>query len=127
RHDQFYGAIRRALDIEGLYEEAKEEITEIHEHAGARQAERINHVLAFLTIVLTPMGMVVGVFQDKTLPESRRDDAFTLATFLTPSGWKDLLHHGPFQLLLLFAVVGVALFLFFRTDRRIRDLGRTKR
>ncbi|HUS26860.1 MAG TPA: hypothetical protein VMZ53_00070, partial [Kofleriaceae bacterium] len=112
RHDQFYGAIRRALDIEGLYEEAKEEITEIHEHAGARQAERINHVLAFLTIVLTPIGMVVGIFQGDTLPWP--PGQFKLGYLFSWSGWSKLLDHGPFRLLLLCAVIGVALFLFFR-------------
>lgn len=130
RHDQFYGAIRLALDIDGLYREAKEEITEIHAHAGARQAERLNHVLAFLTVVLTPMGMVVGIFQGDTLPGNTQPlnhSDFSMKTFFTWSGWKSLLGHGPFQLLILCAVVGIALFLFFRSDRRLRDVVHRRR
>jgi hypothetical protein len=61
--------LRNALDIEGLFDEVQGEITEIDEYLSDKRADLLNQVLAFLTLVLTPMGLglVIGSLDTGTL------------------------------------------------------------
>ncbi|CAN96547.1 putative membrane protein [Sorangium cellulosum So ce56] len=105
RHDRFYCGLRAALDIGGLFDEVKAEITEIDEYLSDRRAELLNQVLAFLTLVLTPVGLVIGIFERGTLPAFD----FELARLAMPGAWplwRACLFHGPLWLLVLSAVAG---------------------
>ncbi len=106
RHDKFYRALRRALDIEGLFEEVKEEINEINEHLSAEREAVLNEVLAFLTLVLTPMGLVIGIYQRETLPP----EEFQLSFLWTASAWVRLLRWWPLWFVIFAGVAGFFVF-----------------
>nr|MBA3503147.1 hypothetical protein [Deltaproteobacteria bacterium] len=91
RHDRFYKRVRDALSIDDLLAEVSEEVVEIDTQLAARRAELLNHVLAFLTLVLTPVGIMVGIFQADTIPGPLRFHDFVSAT-----SWRHLLTHAPF-------------------------------
>jgi hypothetical protein len=102
RHDKFYRAMRRALDVDGLFTEVKEEINEINNHLSAERESILNEVLAFLALVLTPVGLVIGIYQRDVLPPDR----FHPRLLITPSAWVTLLTHWPFWLVVVSAVMG---------------------
>lgn len=106
RHDDFYRAERRALDIEGLFTEVREEINEINDHLSAEREQVLNEVLAFLALVLTPMGLIIGIYQRETLPEG----PFTPRLFVSPSAWLALFTCWPFLFVLLSGAVGFFVF-----------------
>jgi hypothetical protein len=109
RHDRFYCGLRGALDISGLFDEVKGEITEIDEYLSDKRADLLNQVLGFLTLVLTPVGLVIGIFERDTLPAF--DFEFGALFGAGAWGpWKSILFHVPLWLLLLSAVVGLFLF-----------------
>jgi hypothetical protein len=102
RHDKFYRAMRRALDVDGLFAEVKDEINEINNHLSAEREAILNEVLAFLALVLTPVGLVIGIYQRETLPP----EPFELRLLISPSAWATLLKHWPFWFVVLSAVTG---------------------
>ena len=89
--------LRGALDIGGLFEEVKGEITEIDEYLSDKRADLLNQVLAFLTLVLTPVGLVIGIFQRETLPPFDFNvlDLFSAGAW---SRWSSILFHLPLWL-----------------------------
>lgn len=101
RHDHFYQRAQIALGIEDLLAEVREEVVEIDTQLASRRAETLNHVLAFLTLVLTPVGIVVGVFQSETLPGK-----FRLGHLVSIEAWGKLVTHGPFVVVVLAGVLG---------------------
>lgn len=105
RHDRFYMRVRAALGIDDLLAEVREEVVEIDTQLAARRAETLNHVIAFLTLVLTPVGIVVGVFQTDTLPGK-----FRLGQLVSASAWGKLFTHAPFLLVLTAAVLGAIVY-----------------
>lgn len=106
RHDKFYRALRRALDIEGLFTEVKEEIKEINDHLAAERESVLNEVLAFLALVLTPMGLVIGIYERDTLPAG----AFDPRMLMSAGAWRALFTHWPFLFLLASGVTGLFVF-----------------
>jgi hypothetical protein len=102
RHDKFYRAMRRALDVDGLFAEVKDEINEINNHLSAEREAILNEVLAFLALVLTPVGLVIGIYQRETLPP----EPFALRLLISPSAWLSLLTHWPFWCVVMSAVMG---------------------
>lgn len=102
RHDKFYRAMRRALDVDGLFTEVKEEINEINNHLSAERESILNEVLAFLALVLTPVGLVIGIYQRDTFPPER----FHPRMLISADAWIALLTHGPFWFVVLSAVTG---------------------
>ncbi len=121
RHDKFYCGLRSALDIGGLFDEVQGEITEIDEYLSDKRADLLNQVLAFLTLVLTPMGLVIGIFQRDTIPnfdfplrELWGEHALTL--------WAKLIFHVPLWLTGLAAVVGFVLFTRLLGMQTVREL-----
>ncbi len=121
RHDKFYCGLRHALDIEGLFDEVQGEITEIDEYLSDKRADLLNQVLAFLTLVLTPMGLVIGIFQRETLPEFN----FALRDLWHEGAWSvwvRLIFHVPMWLTVLAAVVGFVLFTRLLGMQTVRDL-----
>ena len=106
RHDKFYRALRRALDIDGLFTEVKEEIKEINDHLSAERAAVLNEILAFLTLVLTPVGLVIGIYQRETLPP----EAFHPRMLITADAWLALVTHWPFWFVVLSAITGAFVF-----------------
>ncbi|MDI1445330.1 hypothetical protein [Polyangium sp. 6x1] len=109
RHDRFYCGLRNALDVGGLFEEVKGEITEIDEYLSDKRADLLNQVLAFLTLVLTPVGLVIGIFERDTLPSFNFawHDLVGSEAWAT---WSKLLFHVPLWLTVLSAVIGFVLF-----------------
>jgi hypothetical protein len=105
RHNRFYTRVRDALGVEELLSEVREEVVEIDTQLAARRAETLNHVIAFLTLVLTPVGIAVGVFQTNTLPGEVRFHDFISAT-----SWARLFTHAPFILVLCAATVGAVVY-----------------
>lgn len=123
RHDKFYCGLRSALDIGGLFDEVKGEITEIDEYLSDKRADLLNQVLAFLTLVLTPMGLVIGIFQRETLPEFNFElhDLWGEGAVLL---WLKLILHPPFWLTIVAAVVGFVLFTRLLGMQTVRELAR---
>ncbi|MCB9610305.1 MAG: hypothetical protein H6716_27200 [Polyangiaceae bacterium] len=89
RHQRFYARARALADIETLQHEVLDEVGRIREYLEVRQqlldaetqkaaaaaadeaahnADQLNRVLALLTFVFTPAGLVIGIFQGETLP-----------------------------------------------------------
>jgi hypothetical protein len=101
RHDRFYQRAQAALGIDDLLAEVREEVVEIDTQLAARRAETLNHVLAFLTLVLTPVGIVVGVFQSETLPGK-----FRIGHVVSLEAWGKLFTHGPFLVVVVAALLG---------------------
>ncbi len=108
RREQFYRAQRAAIDVTGLFEEVRQEITELlsilaerRARDAAFRADALNEAVAVLAFVFTPLGILVGVFQRETLPENLR----------SPHAW---LTHGPFWAAVLLTCVCVALLVRFR-------------
>jgi hypothetical protein len=106
RHDNFYRALRRALDIDGLFTEVKEEIKEINDHLSSEREQVLNEVLAFLALVLTPVGLVIGIYQRETLPP----EPFHPRLLISPQAWLNLLTHWPFWFVVASAVAGFFVF-----------------
>ncbi len=105
RHDEFYKRSRDALMIDDLLAEVRDEVVEIDTQLAARRAETLNHVLAFLTLVLTPVGIMCSVFQTDTVPGKLRFDAI-----VSPSAWLALVTHAPFIFVLLAAATGATVY-----------------
>ncbi len=105
RHDRFYMRAQQALSIEDLLAEVREEVVEIDTQLSARRGDMLNHVLAFLTLVLTPVGIIIGVFQGDTIPFK-----FELGMVLSASAWFRLFSHGPFIVVLVAMILGVIVY-----------------
>jgi len=105
RHDEFYKRSRDALMIDDLLAEVRDEVVEIDTQLAARRAETLNHVLAFLTLVLTPVGIACSVFQTDTVPGKLRFSAL-----VSPSAWGALVTHPPFIFVLLAAALGATIY-----------------
>jgi hypothetical protein len=105
RHDRFYKRSREALSIDDLLAEVRDEVVEIDTQLAARRAETLNHVLAFLTLVLTPVGILCSVFQTDTVPGQ-----FRFHKLLSGDSWLALSTHGPFIFVLLAACIGVIVY-----------------
>ena len=105
RHDEFYKRSREALMIDDLLAEVREEVVEIDTQLGARRAETLNHVLAFLTLVLTPVGVFCAVFQTDTVPGK-----FRFYHLVSPEAWLALVTHPPFIFVMCVALVGVIVY-----------------
>lgn len=123
RHDRFYCGLRNALDIGGLFDEVKGEITEIDEYLSDKRADLLNQVLAFLTLVLTPVGLVIGIFERETLPafDFAWGDLWGDQAWAT---WSKLIFHVPLWLTVLAAVVGFVLFTRLLGMQTVRELTR---
>jgi hypothetical protein len=105
RHDRFYKRVRDAVSIDDLLAEVQEEVIEIDTQLASRRAELLNHVLAFLTLVLTPVGIMCSIFQSDTIPGPLRFDDFVSAT-----SWLHLFTHAPFLVTLAAAAVGATVY-----------------
>jgi hypothetical protein len=105
RHDEFYKRSRDALMIDDLLAEVREEVVEIDTQLAARRAETLNHVLAFLTLVLTPVGIVCAIFQTDTVPGK-----FHFGALVSLSAWRALFTHPPFVVVLFAAALGATAF-----------------
>jgi hypothetical protein len=105
RHDRFYKRVRDALSIDDLLAEVSEEVVEIDNQLSARRGELLNHVLAFLTLVLTPTGIMVGIFSSDTVPGPLR-----FGDFVSASSWLNLFTHAPFLVVLAAAMVGATIY-----------------
>ena len=101
--------MRSALDVRGLFEEVKAEIKEINEYLAAERESRLNEVLAFLTLVLTPMSLIIELYGRETLPPGD----FELRLLADPGSWGRLFTHWPFLFVLGAGIIGVALFIRF--------------
>jgi hypothetical protein len=119
RHDRFYKRVRDALSIDDLLAEVTEEVVEIDTQLAARRAELLNHVLAFLTLVLTPVGIMVGIFQSDTGPGPLR-----FHDFVSASSWLHLFTHAPFLVVLAAAVTGATIYVRIFGVRVIANLFR---
>ena len=105
RHDRFYKRSRDALSIDDLLGEVRDEVVEIDTQLAARRAETLNHVLAFLTLVLTPVGILCSVFQTDTIP-----GPFRFSKVLSSDAWLALATHGPFIMVLIAATLGATVY-----------------
>lgn len=105
RHDRFYRRARAAVHIDDLLSEVREEVVEIDTQLAARRSELLNHVLAFLTLVLTPVGVMIGIFQADTVPGPLR-----WHSIYSPSSWLALITHPPFLTVLAVAATGAAVY-----------------
>ena len=105
RHDRFYKRAREALGIDDLLAEVRDEVVEIDTQLAARRAETLNHVLAFLTLVLTPVGIVCSVFQTDTIP-----GPFRFSKIGSGSAWLALVTHAPFIMVLLAGTMGAIVY-----------------
>jgi len=121
RHDRFYCGLRGALDIGGLFDEVKGEITEIDEYLSDKRADLLNQVLAFLTLVLTPVGLAIGIFERDTLPafDFEWRELFSAGAW---SVWSKMLFHVPFWITVLSAVVGFVVFTRLLGMQTVRGL-----
>ncbi len=105
RHDRFYKRVRESLSIDDLLAEVRDEVVEIDTQLAARRAETLNHVLAFLTLVLTPVGIICSIFQTDTLP-----GPFRFASLASGDAWLALVTHAPFIMVVLAAIVGATVY-----------------
>lgn len=105
RHDEFYKRSRDALMIDDLLAEVREEVVEIDTQLAARRAETLNHVLAFLTLVLTPVGIMCSVFQTDAVPGKLR-----FSSIVSGDAWLALVTHAPFLSVLLAAATGATIY-----------------
>lgn len=119
RHDRFYKRVREVLSISDLLAEVHEEVVEIDNQLAARRGELLNHVLAFLTLVLTPVGILVGIFQADTVPGPLR-----FHNFISAASWGRLFSHAPFLFVLAAAVVGGTIYVRIFGGRVIANLFR---
>jgi hypothetical protein len=119
RHDRFYNRVRDALSIDDLLAEVREEVVEIDTQLAARRAELLNHVLAFLTLVLTPVGIMCSVFQADTVPGQLR-----VHDFVSASSWQHLFTHTPFLVVLAAAITGATIYVRIFGVRVIANLFR---
>jgi hypothetical protein len=117
RHDRFYKRVRDALSIDDLLAEVREEVVEIDTQLAARRAELLNHVLAFLTLVLTPVGIMCSVFQADTVPGPLR-----FHDFVSSSSWLHLITHTPFLVVLAAALTGGTIYVRIFGVRVIANL-----
>lgn len=124
RHDRFYCGLRSALDVTGLFEEVKGEITEIDEYLSDKRADLLNQVLAFLTLVLTPVGLVIGIFERETLPAFDFAPGDLVSAETAWATWSKLVFHVPLWLTALSAVVGFVLFTRLLGMNTVRGLVR---
>jgi len=122
RHDRFYNRVRDVLSIDDLLAEVREEVVEIDTQLAARRAELLNHVLAFLTLVLTPVGIMCSVFQSDTVPGKLR-----LADLVSPSSWMHLFTHTPFLVVLGAALAGATVYVRIFGARNLFNQLRGKR
>jgi hypothetical protein len=123
RHDRFYKRVRDALSIDDLLAEVSEEVVEIDTQLAARRAELLNHVLAFLTLVLTPVGIMCAVFGSDTVPGPLRFDDFVSA-----SSWLELITHAPFLVVLTAAAAGATIYVrIFGARNLFRQLRKPKK
>ncbi|MCA9646284.1 MAG: hypothetical protein KC492_36595, partial [Myxococcales bacterium] len=130
RHQRFYARARALADIETLQHEVLDEVGRIREYLEVRQrmldaetqkaavaaadeaahsADQLNRVLALLTFVFTPAGLVIGIFQGDTLPP------VVVQWCAGRAGWMGAFTHLP--LWLTGAAMGVG-YLGFRRFRR---------
>ena len=123
RHDRFYKRVRDALSIDDLLAEVTEEVVEIDNQLAARRAELLNHVLAFLTLVLTPVGIMIGIFQSNTVPAG----PLSFRDFVSASSWWHLFTHPPFLCVLAAAAAGAAIYVRFFGARNLLRLLRSKK
>jgi hypothetical protein len=119
RHDRFYKRVRDALSIDDLLAEVSEEVVEIDTQLSARRAELLNHVLAVLTLVLTPVGIMVGIFQADTVPGQ-----FRFPDLFSASSWGRLFTHAPFWVVLAAAAAGATVYVRIFGARVIANLFR---
>ena len=119
RHDRFYKRVREVLSISDLLAEVHEEVVEIDNQLAARRGELLNHVLAFLTLVLTPVGILVGIFQGDTVPGQLR-----FHNFISAASWGRLFSHAPFLFVLAAAFVGGTIYVRIFGGRVIANLFR---
>ncbi|MCB9609675.1 MAG: hypothetical protein H6716_23990 [Polyangiaceae bacterium] len=130
RHQRFYARARALANIETLQHEVLDEVGRIREYLEMRQrmldaetqkvaaraadeaahsADQLNRVLALLTFVFTPAGLVIGIFQGDTLPP------VVVQWCAGRAGWMGAFTHLP--LWLTGAAMGVG-YLGFRRFRR---------
>lgn len=119
RHDRFYQRVRAALSIDDLLAEVQEQVVEIDTMLAANRAELLNHVLAFLTLVLTPVGLIVGIFQADTVPGKLR-----AGDIVSASSWWRLFTHTPFLVVLAAAIAGATIYVRVFGVRVIANLVR---
>jgi hypothetical protein len=119
RHDRSYKRVRDALSVDDLLAEVQEEVIEIDTQLAARRAELLNHVLAFLTLVLTPVGIMCSVFQTDTVPGPLRFD-----DIISASAWAHLFTHTPFLVTLAAAIAGATVYVRIFGARVIANLVR---
>ncbi|MDQ3338325.1 MAG: hypothetical protein M4D80_24430 [Myxococcota bacterium] len=123
RHDRFYKRVRDALSIDDLLAEVSEEVVEIDTQLAARRAELLNHVLAFLTLVLTPVGIMCAVFGSDTVPGQLR-----FHDFVSASSWLSLITHAPFLIVLAAAITGATIYVrIFGARNLFRQLRKLKK
>ncbi|MFT3696826.1 MAG: hypothetical protein QM831_27035 [Kofleriaceae bacterium] len=108
RHDRFYRRVRSAMSVDDLLAEVQEEVIEIDTQMAARRAELLNHVLAFLTLVLTPVGIICSIFQTDTVPGPLR-----FHNIISASSWWHLFTHTPFLVMLCAAAIGATVYVRF--------------
>jgi hypothetical protein len=122
RHDRFYKRVRDALSIDDLLAEVSEEVVEIDNQLSARRADLLNHVLAFLTLVLTPMGIMCSVFGGDTVPGQ-----FRFNDLVSPSSWLTLFTHPPFLVVLVAGASGATIYVrIFGARNLFRQLRKPK-
>lgn len=121
RHQQFYVAARGLAHVDTLLHEVLDEVGRIREHLAIRhemaaeaaereralraeeeglRAVRLNKLLALLTLVFTPAGLAIGVFQGETLPPALRP------FFGGQPGVWGILTHGPLWVTLVAMLIG---------------------
>lgn len=105
RHDRFYNRVRDILSIDDLLAEVREEVVEIDTQLAAQRADLLNHVLAFLTLVLTPVGIMCSIFQSDTVPGKLR-----VSDLVSPTSWFHLFTHTPFLVVLGAALTGATIY-----------------
>lgn len=120
RHNRFYMRVRDALGVDELLAEVREEVVEIDTQLAAKRADMLNHVIAFLTLVLTPVGIIIGIFQTDTLPGKVR-----FGHFVSMHAYKTLFMHPPFVLVIIAAVVGATVYVRTFGGSVVLDLLRT--
>lgn len=119
RHDRFYRRVREVLSVDDLLAEVRDEVVEIDNQLTARRGELLNHVLAFLTLVLTPVGILIGIFQSDTVPGQLR-----FPNFVSASSWGRLFSHAPFLFVVAAGMVGGTIYVRVFGGRVIANLFR---
>jgi hypothetical protein len=120
RQQRFYAKLREVLEVRTVAEEVQKAVDALADHLASKRGDMLNQVLAFLTLVLTPVGLWVGIFQTGTLPPA--DGPLAFRDLASAEWWSRLAVHLPFWLVVATALVGTMIYVRLVGTPHVREM-----